>query len=66
MFDLIADPGETTNLAAQHPDVVASLSQRLKAARTELGDIDRTGRGARFFDAGPRKLQVPLTPVAKP
>lgn len=66
LFDLIADPGETTNLAPRHPDVVATLSQRLEAARTELGDIDRTGRGARFFDAGPRKLQVPLTPAAKP
>ena len=66
LFDLTADPGETTNLAPRHPDLVATLNQRLEAARTELGDIDRTGRGARFFDAGPRKLPVPLTPAAKP
>ena len=66
LFDLTADPGETTNLAPRHPDIVASLSERLEAARTELGDIDRTGRGARFFEAGPRKLQVPLPTAAKP
>jgi len=66
LFDLTADPGETTNLAPRHPDIVASLSGRLEAARTELGDIDRTGRGARFFEAGPRKLQVPLPTAAKP
>jgi hypothetical protein len=65
LFDLTADPGETTNLAPRHPDIVASLSGRLEAARTELGDIDRTGRGAQFFDAGPRKLQVPLPTAAK-
>jgi arylsulfatase len=65
LFDLTADPGETNNLAQAHPETVASLSQRLEAARTELGDIDRTGRGARFFDAGRRKLQVPLGTAAK-
>jgi arylsulfatase A-like enzyme len=65
LFDLAADPGETTNLAAKHPAVVAALNQRLDAARAELGDIDRTGKGARFFESGPRKLQVPLKTAAK-
>ena len=60
LFDLTADPGETTNLAKQNPDVVASLMKRIKRARKELGDIDRTGNGARFFDKGQRKLQVPI------
>lgn len=29
-------------------------------------NLDRTGRGARCFEAGPRKLQVPLPTAAKP
>jgi hypothetical protein len=29
LFDLEADPAERNNLAAQHPDVVASMSARL-------------------------------------
>jgi arylsulfatase A-like enzyme len=60
LFDLDEDPGETTNVASEHPDVVASLMKRIERARTELGDIDQTGSGARFFDKGPRKLQVPV------
>jgi arylsulfatase B len=31
LFDLLADPGETTDVAARHPDVVASLQRRLRA-----------------------------------
>lgn len=65
LFDLSADPGETTNLARRHPEIVAALNRRLEAARTELGDIDRTGSGARFFEPGPRRLQVPLKTAAK-
>ena len=38
---------------------------QIEAARAELGDIDRTGSGARFFEPGPRKLQVPFTTAAK-
>lgn len=60
LFDFDDDPGETTNVASQHPDVVTALMRRIERARKELGDIDHTGSGARFFDEGPRKLQVPV------
>lgn len=52
LFDLTADPGETNNVATRHPDVVASLLKRIEAARVELGDIDRTGRGGVFLTKG--------------
>lgn len=60
LFNLDLDPSEAWNLAAAHPDVVKSLMKRIDWAREELGDIDQTGSGARFFDKGERKLQVPL------
>ena len=60
LFDLKADPGETTNLASENPDTVASLMRRIERAKKELGDLDHSGSGARFFDAGPRKLQSPI------
>ncbi|MFT5466527.1 MAG: arylsulfatase A-like enzyme [Verrucomicrobiales bacterium] len=66
LFDLDADPAETTNLAAANPEVVASLMKRIEAARADLGDIDQTGSGARFFDEGARKLQNPIKKRAKP
>ncbi|NND97564.1 MAG: hypothetical protein HKN47_09580, partial [Pirellulaceae bacterium] len=60
LFNLNDDPGETTNVAKQHPEVVASLMNRIERARSDLGDIDQTGSGARLMDKGPRKLQVPI------
>ncbi|MCP4788042.1 MAG: sulfatase [Fuerstiella sp.] len=60
LFNLEEDPGETTNIAGTHSDVVASLMKRIKSARQELGDIEQTGAGARFFDEGPRRLQTPV------
>jgi arylsulfatase A len=38
LYDLRADIGETTNLAAQHPDVVNRLLGLAARARMELGD----------------------------
>jgi hypothetical protein len=38
LYDLHADPGESTNVAAQHPDVVARLSRLADPMRDELGD----------------------------
>tara|TARA_R110002049_G_scaffold50370_3_gene143165 strand:+ start:212732 stop:214207 length:1476 start_codon:yes stop_codon:yes gene_type:complete len=60
LFDLRNDPGETENVALENPDIVASLMKRIERARETLGDLDRTGSGARLFDPGTRKLQVPL------
>jgi len=38
LFDLKNDPGETTDVAAEHPDVVARLQRLAEAARADLGD----------------------------
>ncbi len=47
LFDLVADPGETHNLAAEHPDIVRKLTELADTARDDLGDTDRPGRGLR-------------------
>jgi arylsulfatase len=54
LYNLDADIGETTNVAAQHPDVLARLRQLAHEARMDLGDHDHTGAGARFFDGPPK------------
>lgn len=46
LFDLARDPGETTNVATEHPDVVARLEAVAAAARVELGDSLTGARGA--------------------
>jgi arylsulfatase A-like enzyme len=43
LYDLAADPGEKTDIAAAHPDVVRELASRvaqLSAQRPPLGDLD--------------------------
>lgn len=47
--DLVADIGETTDVAAQHPNVVTRLQGLAEKARDDLGDslTRRTGRGVR-------------------
>lgn len=58
LYDLEKDIGETTNLAAAHPDVVARLHQLADAARKDLGDYDQIGQGARYYD-GPPPVRSP-------
>lgn len=52
LFDLASDPGETTNVAAANPDVVARLQASADAARADLGDSLRDIKGTGVRPAG--------------
>ncbi|GAB5559830.1 MAG: sulfatase [Synoicihabitans sp.] len=58
LYNLDTDIGETIDLAAEHPDVVKKLLQLAEHARTDIGDIDRIGQNARFFDPAPRRPDI--------
>ena len=49
LYDLDADPGETLNVAKEHPGIVKRLSKLAEAARADLGDAltGREGTGVR-------------------
>ena len=49
LFDVRADPTETRDVAAAHPEIVARLQARVAAARADLGDslTQRKGAGVR-------------------
>ncbi len=52
LFDLRADPGETTDVAAAHPDVVARLERLAQSAREDLGDTLTHTQGKGMRPAG--------------
>jgi arylsulfatase A-like enzyme len=66
LFDVLADPGETKNLAERLPKVVAQLTAHAEKARADLGDIDRPGAGQRPPGrvGDPQPLELPRS--AKP
>jgi arylsulfatase A len=49
LFDLEVDPSETTNVAAEHPDIVARIESLAEQARADLGDaaLKRKGKNVR-------------------
>ncbi|MGC3970783.1 MAG: sulfatase-like hydrolase/transferase [Pirellulales bacterium] len=49
LFDVVADPGETRNLAGEQPDVIVRLEKLAERARADLGDSlqKRPGTGVR-------------------
>lgn len=55
LYDLDTDIGEQTNVADDNPEIVAQLSKLIEQARADLGDYDRIGEGARFFDDAVRR-----------
>ena len=58
LFDLKNDIAETTNVADKHPEIVKRLMKSVENARQELGDCDRIGKGARFFDPQPKRPDI--------
>jgi len=56
LYDLEADIGESTDVADQHPEVVAELQKLADWARKDLGDHDVFGSNARTFGASRRTL----------
>jgi arylsulfatase len=49
LYDLVNDIGETTDVSAQHPEVVKLLEAEAEKARADLGDrlMKRPGSGRR-------------------
>ena len=54
LFDLENDVGETTDVAAAHPEVVKQLEALAALARWDLGDTNVTGKGVRSPGTEPR------------
>ena len=47
LFNVVTDIGSRTNVAEQHPEVVARLMKLANSARAELGDRGQPGSGMR-------------------
>jgi len=58
LFDLQKDIGEQRDLAGKHPEIVARLLELAEHARSDIGDYNRIGKNARFFDPQPRRPDV--------
>lgn len=52
LFDLEKDPGETTDVLSQHPDVVAKIKKLADGVRAELGDSATKQKGSGVRDPG--------------
>jgi arylsulfatase len=52
LFDLANDVGETRNVAAEQPEIVAQLTKLAETARADLGDLLTNRRGANRRPAG--------------
>jgi arylsulfatase A-like enzyme len=63
LFDLESDLGETTDVAAQHPETVTELMKLAQWAQRDIGDHDHFGSNARTFDAPRRTLSGEKKPV---
>jgi arylsulfatase len=56
LYNLQTDIGERRDVADQYPEIVDRLLTLAQQARQDLGDYDRIGNRARFFDKGPRRI----------
>jgi arylsulfatase A len=57
LFDLSKDIGETTDVAAAHPDVVARLQKLAEQCRADLGDARTQQKGTGLRESGRLAVQ---------
>ena len=58
LFNLKNDKEEKINLAKQYPEKVKELMQLIEEGRRELGDHDKIGLGARFYDKNSKTKRI--------
>lgn len=58
LFNMKNDKEEQYNLAEQNPEKVKELMLLIEEGRKELGDHNRIGKGARFFDDSPKTQRI--------
>ncbi|MEM7010946.1 MAG: sulfatase [Verrucomicrobiota bacterium] len=58
LFDLENDLSETTDVADENPEVVNELLKLVEKARADIGDFNRVGKNARFFDDAPKRPDI--------
>jgi len=61
LYNLDADCGESSDVAAEHPEIVSRLLALIARCREDIGDGDRPGKHQR--PAGQYPGAKPLTPV---
>jgi arylsulfatase A-like enzyme len=58
LYNLQSDIGEKTDVAQEHPEIVGRLLDLAQTTRADIGDYNRIGQNARFFDTQPRRPDV--------
>ena len=58
LYNIEEDIGEARNLAGQYPEVIDRMIKLVERARAELGDYDRIGSEARFFEESERRPEI--------
>ena len=58
LYNLEEDTGESHNLAGRYPAICDRMMKLVEKARDELGDYNRIGSEARFFEASERRPEA--------
>ena len=58
LFNLETDIDESRDVSSRYPGVVDRLLHLAEGARNDIGDIDRIGANARFFDDEPKRPDI--------
>lgn len=58
LYNLKNDISERRDIAAQYPEKIKELIELAEKAREEIGDYNKIGKGARFYDEGSKRPEA--------